>query len=146
MSARTWDLILAAQTCLQRISTANGFFTNAGAAVSIEPAQIPADAALALALVLESLAAGNDPGGRIRQGSYTADLLVVIKVSTTQTDAQQRMHEVIDDVLRAFIGQEATFPNGITLPKFIESRPIPPAEGLLWVGAELRFSAQINRA
>jgi hypothetical protein len=56
------------------------------------------------------------------------------------------MHEVIDDALRAFIGQQSLFPAGIVLPRFVESRPIPPADGLLWVGAELRFSAQLNRA
>lgn len=146
MSARTWDLILAAQACLVRISTVNGFFTNAGAVVSIEPGQIPADAPLALAVVLDSLAQNTDPNARAKQGSYSAELLVVIKVSTTQADAQQRMHEVIDDVLSAFVGQETQFPAGIVLPRFVESRPIPPADGLLWVGAELRFTAQINRA
>lgn len=145
MSARTWDLILATEACLARISTANGFFTNAGALVSIEPGQIPADSAMALAVVLDSLTQNTDPNGRVQQGSFTAELLVVIKVSIKQTEAQQRMHEAIDDVLRAFVGQQSLFPAGIVLPRFLESRPIPPADGLLWVGAELRFTAQLNR-
>jgi hypothetical protein len=140
---KTWDLLSACQTCLQRISVANGFYTNAGATASLEPGQVSPDADLALAVVIDSLAAAESDAGKINQAFYQAGILVFAKVGVQQADAQIRLHELIADVRKAFMYQQGSFPSGIQFPRFISAAPIPPADGMLWVGWEIRFTAQV---
>lgn len=140
---KTWDLLAACQTCLQRISVANGFYTEAGATVTLEPGQVSPDADLTLAVVLDALSVSESDAGKYNQAFYQAGVLVFAKVGVQQTDAQIRLHELIADVRKAFMYQQATFPSGIQFPRFISATPIPPAEGILWVGWEIRFTAQV---
>ena len=143
---KTWDLMLACQTCFQSISVANGYYTNAGSAVSLEPGQIAQDADMAIAVVLDSLPLATSDAGRVNQAFYDAGILVFAKVSVQQADAQIRLHELIADVRKALLGKQSLFPAGIQYPRFVEARPIPPAEGMLWVGWEIRFTAQVSVA
>lgn len=139
---KTWDLMLACQACLVGISTANGYYTNAGATVSLEPGQIPADAGLAVAVVMDNLRAVTD--GVATNTLQSVEILVFAKVSTLQTDAQLRLHELIDDVKTAFINQQTLFAVGTTFPRLLTARPIPPQDGMLFVGVEMRFVSQIR--
>lgn len=140
---RSWDLLLAAKACLERISVANGFYTNAGSTVTLEPGQVPQDAGMAIAAALDLLSAAETDSGRANQAFDKAVLVVVAKVSVQQADAQIRLHELMADVKRCFVGRQREFPAGIRFPQFIEARPIAPADGLSWMGVEVRFSSQI---
>lgn len=139
----TWRLLEAFERCLQRITVADGFHTDAGLYVTREPHQIPAHQPALVAAVLEELGRPNDPG--LSRTHRLATVLLVGKVPTGLDDAQLQLHLLMEDIDRAFDGQQARFPAGLQFPQFVSSRPIPPAEGLAWIGAEVRYSSHVPR-
>lgn len=139
---KTWELLASIATCLQAITVANGFHTDAGTAVTREPAQVPDDQGMVLAVVLESMRRPEDPA--IRAVGYTVNVAVLAKVGTGMNDAQQRLHELIDDITRAMTDRRDQFQVGAQYPRFLEARVIPPAEGMKWIGADVRFSAHVR--
>lgn len=141
---RTWDLIGGCVACLARITHANGFFTDAGAYVTREPHQIPESQGALVAVVLEALGAAADPA--LTRTHRLATVLMVAKVATDQDDAQIQLHRLIDDVERAFARRQQDFPVGLQFPLFVDAKPLPPEEGMAWVGAEIRFTSHVPKA
>lgn len=140
---KSWLLLGAVEECMQRIHVENGFYTDAGANVTREPHQIyETEADELIAVVMDTLGSG-DPA--LRGIGNGVGVLVVAKVKTSLATAQLRLHQLIDDIQRAVDGQQKRFPAGTHYPRFIEARLIPPAEGMEWIGAEVRFSAQVRR-
>lgn len=138
---KTWDLVAAFVTCLQSVTVANGYHTNAGQYVTREPSQIPETQAALLAVVMESVQRPEDPAVRATHSLVT--LVVIGKVSTGTSDAQLRVHELMEDIQTAFFNRRDVFPVGIQYPRFVEARVIPPVEGMKWIGAEARFTAHV---
>lgn len=140
---KSWLLLGAVEECMQRIRVADGFYTDAGANVTREPHQIQESGADELiAVVMDTLGSG-DPA--LRAIGNGVGVLVVAKVKTSLSTAQLRLHQLIEDIQRAVDGQQSRFPPGTHYPRFVEARLIPPAEGMEWIGAEVRFSAQVRR-
>lgn len=139
---KSWDLLAAFETCLQAITVANGFNTDAGTVVTREPAQVPDEQGSVLAVVLESMRRPEDPA--IRGAGFMVNVAVLAKVGTGMNNAQQRLHELIDDIQRAMTDRRDQFPVGAQYPRFLEARVIPPAEGMKWIGADVRFSAHVR--
>lgn len=139
----TWQLLGAMVAGLQGITIANGYLTDAGSYVTREPSQIREDQPALIAIALESLARATAENANARSHRL-ATVLVVGKVPITQTDAQVRLHEIIADIERCFEGKHGTFVLGIEWPKFLDAKVIPPADGMRWIGAEVRFSAHVR--
>ena len=139
---KTWDFVGGFVTCLQSILVANGYFTDAGSYVTREPTQIPETQAALIAVALEGLARAADPA--MRTVGRLATVVVVGKVPIDQEDAQIRLHELIDDIERCLRDQLSSFPAGTQWPQFIDAKVIPPAEGMSWIGAELRYSGHVS--
>lgn len=140
---KTWDLLGAMVTCLQAITQANGYLTDAGGYVTREPAQIPDDQPALIAIALESLQRSPDPALSGERGRL-ATVVVVGKVPITQADAQIRLHEIVADIERCFSGQQSAFAVGTSWPKFVDAKMLPPAEGMSWIGAEVRFASLVR--
>lgn len=142
---KTWDLLNGVKTALARISVANGFYTDAGAAVTLEPGQVPADAGIVLAVALDTITQSDQAAFRAGQTGFAAGVVIVAKVDTALTDAQIRLHELIEDVQTAMADARKDFGAQIRFPVFTEARPIVPESGLLWIGAEIRYQSHIVR-
>lgn len=140
---KSWLLLGAVAECMQRIRVADGFNTDAGAFVTREPHQIQQNEADELiAVVMDGL--GQPDPALARLGTQVG-VVVIAKVKTSLDMAQLRLHQLVDDILRAMDSQQGNFPGGTHYPRFVEARLIPPAEGMEWIGAEVRFSAQVRR-
>jgi len=96
--SRSWAIILALQTQLSTITVANGYLTDIGKQVWVTENQRPS--AVALGLMIYSgpiLGSGIDnerPGKPVRE--FT--IYVEAAIGTDQDDAQQQIHNVIEDV------------------------------------------------
>lgn len=140
-SPKTWDLLGAFVTCLQSVLVANGYYTDIGSYVSREPVQIPDTLAAAVGVALDSMQRVEDSAMR---GGRLVNVVIMAKVSTAQTDAQLRLHEVIDDIHRCMFDRRDVFPAGTQYPKFVDLQIVNPAEGMAWIGAHLRFAAHVR--
>lgn len=136
-------LLKAMELCLQSIQVANGYHTDAGNYVTLEPHQVPESQGALIALVIESKDAATAQA--VRQTHRQVTAIAVIKVATDVDAAQERIHELMDDVEQAFERRHAVFPNGYTYPAFVDAKPITPAEGMAWVGAQVRFTSHVPK-
>lgn len=134
----------AAETCLQQIHVAGGYYTDAGDHVTREPETLqPKAQGTAVAVAMVGLELASDD--RLARTHQRLVFAVVAKVAADLEQAQARMHELIDDVQQAFVGQQARFPKGTTFPTFESATPIPPAKDESWIGAIVRFSCHVLR-
>lgn len=138
---KTWDLLAAFETCLQRVRTANGFYTDAGAYVTREPSQIPDTQPSLLTVVIESVQRPEETG--VQHTHHLVSVVVIGKVSGERDELQLRAHELIADLEAALHDQKRAFPAGIQYPRFVEARVIPPVEGMRWIGCEARFTTHV---
>lgn len=142
-SPRTWSLIQAVETCLQRIKVADGYRTNAGATVSKEPEQTPTSADETLmTIVLDSLSRPEDPAAR--KVSRYAGVAIYAKVACDLDNAQRVLHDMLEDIDSAMALGIADFPVGITFPQFLDAQAIPAAEGMKWTGAVVRYRSTVR--
>jgi len=123
---------------LGQIRTAAGYRTDAGAYVTAEPAQIPDDERqIMLAVILDTRSRPTDPAAP--RTAKTASIAVLVKLSCNLTDAQAQLHAVLDDIDRAIDSKATVFPENVTYPRFASSQQIPAADGVNWIGAEVRY-------
>ncbi len=141
-SPKTWDLLGACETCLQAITIANGYYTDAGGYVTREPAQVPDTQQALIVVALDTLQRAEEPA--LREVGRLANILVIGKVATSQDDAQLRLHELIDDIQRSFEKRHDVFPVGTQFPRFLDAQVIPPVDGMKWIGASVRFAAHVR--
>lgn len=141
---RSWRLLLAMQVALQRISRANGYYTDAGLHVTLEPRQLLADdEAVALALAMGA-AQRSDDQSAVR-GSKVVNIVVFAKVAADADGSQLLLHQLLDDIDRAFEDHAVKMPEQTSYPQFSQFIPIPAADGLNWVGAEVHFTSSYLR-
>lgn len=142
MSTPAWTLLTAFQTCLARIKVADGYHTDAGLHVTLEPRQIPQSEGLCIVPIIESRARATDAA--LTRSKRLVTVVVIAKVGNARSDAQERLQELIDDVERAFEQRQPDFPAGYQFPTFVEATPVEAAEGMAaWVGAQIRFTSHI---
>jgi len=135
---QSWLAVQAMVACMQQIRSADGYRTDAGANVTDEPAQVPDDGTpIVLAVVLDTRSRPTDPGAP--RTAKSASIALLVKLSCGITDAQQVLHEVLDDIDKAIDGKAIAFPENITYPRFASSQQIPAADGVNWIGAEIRY-------
>jgi hypothetical protein len=72
-------------------------------------------------------------------------VVAVAKVAADRSNAQEVLHELVDDIEQAFEHRHADFPAGYTYPVFVDTKPITPAEGMEWVGAQVRFTSHVPK-
>lgn len=128
---------------MQQITIANGYYTDAGGFVTREPKQIPATNSALIAIALDAKQPAVQEG--MRRTHRQLVVLVVGKVNVDMKDAQLRIHELMDDIERAVDQKQGLFPAGTQFPVFAEAKPIPPAEGMTWIGAEVRFTTHVPK-
>lgn len=139
----SWRAVLIATvaSCLQDIRTAEGFNTNAGEWVTTEPEQLDESAAGVVAVVWERQRTPTDQA--VRRTHRLTDLAVIVKLPHQQDRAQQTLDAVLEDIERAMQGQQQRFPKGISYPSYVETQPIPPKQGMGWIGAVIRYESHV---
>jgi hypothetical protein len=141
---KTYDLLQAVKACLAEITTANGYGTNAGVTVTLEPGQVRDDWPEFLSVVLESMERPADPAWRAI-GLRGCVIAIIAKVPADLEDAELALHKVVEDIENAMADQQRRFPAGTDFPRYVGMTRIPPADGLKWVGAVVRYTANVRR-
>lgn len=105
---KSWLIVLALQAQLRGITVANGYLTDAGHNVWIEPAQRDESAALGISIVTEHIdrVEGERPHKRERE----ITIPVEAAISTSQDNAHELAHQLIEDVERSIAALTAAAP------------------------------------
>jgi hypothetical protein len=127
--------------CLRRINRPNGYQTDAGLAVTLEPGQADDNAAAFIAVVIAAQARASDAAVRATHRLTTVG--VVAKVPAQQGDAQAALDAIVDDVERCMRDQQFRFPVGIEFPRYLDMQPIKPDAGMGWIGALVQYQTHI---
>ena len=141
---RTWDYLGSFESCLQLIQGA-GYRTTAGTKVTREPNQIPDDNGAVIAIAIEKKERASDPA--LKRTHRLVTVAVLAKVSTTLSDAQECLHDLLDDIEQALDAnlqsRLAQFAQGSQFPAFVSAEPVPPPDGAKWVGAVVRYAGHV---
>ena len=144
----TYQLVAAVRTCLAQIRKSAGYWTDAGSYASAEPEsrQDTSDddqPPYTLDVVLEKTLTPTDAAlkGRAR----ACVIAIIARVPVGLTDAEIRLHELLEDIERAMQDQQSRFPEGADFPRFAGSEAIAPAKGVSWSGAIVRYTANVRR-
>lgn len=140
---RTWTLLGDVERCLQAIRTGDGYFTDAGAAVTREPGPVTEDQRLVVGIRMKGLRRPEDPAAR-RPGGHLTGVLVEVRMAADREDAQFTLHCVVDDVDRATAGVQREINASASFPRLESVEFIESADGLPWVGADFLFTSHIK--
>lgn len=143
-SPRTWQLLEAVRASLAVISKSAGYHTDAGSTVTVEPQQMKDDEPAVLAVMLEAMQQSDDPAARAIS-LRGCSIAIIGKVPVELDDAELRLHELIEDVEAAMKDQQRRYPTGTDFPRYDGMTRIPPADGIRWTGAIVRYTANIRR-
>lgn len=144
----TYQLVAAVRACLARIRRADGYWTDAGVYASIEP-ESRKDTNdddrpdYTLDVVLEGTQRPSDPA--ISQRGRTCTIAVIARVPVGLSDAELRLHELLEDIEQAMADQQNRFPAGTDFPRFAGSEAIAPVQGVAWAGAVVRYTSNVRR-
>lgn len=143
----TFQLLEAVRACVRQIRRTDGYHTNAGAAVTLEPgqAQDTSDADRPDYLV-DVIWLGSAPADdrALKDRAETMVVGVAVKMPADSNKEALRVHEIVADVRRAMSDQQARFPLGTDFPKYAGTELITPTQGLAWVGAVVRYTANVR--
>lgn len=145
--SRTWAIILALQAQLQTITVANGYLTDVGQNVWTTDAQRPSADALGLMIYSESIVGvqGQRPGKPAR----AFGLLVEAAIGTDLDDAQQQIHNIIEDVdacFSAYAKQQAATPHMQATPMSVSDIAIlDRPEGAAVIAMQARITTEYFR-
>lgn len=139
----SYQVLRTVRDILQTIRRSSGYYSDAGAAVYLEPMQEPADSGPILVVTATGFQRPNDPAMlRIGRGF---DFRITALVPARMNEAELRLHEILDDIDRAMAGQQTKFPDGTRFPMFVGAARIPPADGLAWIGVNVDYVSTVRR-
>ena len=141
----SWQFVEAVKAQLERIQQGNGFHTNLGADVRVEPwaiDELVGDVSQRIYLFTSSIqrdAANSGPRTKKDRYSLTIDVIV----PTSQSDSHRNAHRALADIRRALAETDVRewAPKAISSPE-LESQQIDPRpEGLKFVRVQVVLSA-----
>lgn len=142
MSSRQ-ALCAAVEACLSRIRTIDGYATDAGAHVTLEPGQVPNEQAAVIAVVIDRQTRPSTAA--VVRTHRATTVAIVVKVPAAMDDAQARLDAIVGDVEKAMDDQRFRYPIGITTPQYQEMQPIAAEPGMGWIGAVFRYESNIPK-
>ena len=127
--------------CLRRIRKADGYNTDAGALVTLEPApKLASDAAFITVVWSRQVRATDQAVVRVSR-STTVD--IIAKVPAAFTDAQGALDEIVADIEQALVDQQYRFPVGYQFPQYQSAEPLAAAAADGWVGVVVTVAGHI---
>ncbi|QHG87933.1 hypothetical protein ACCQ13_14680 [Xanthomonas sp. NCPPB 1638] len=141
MASPRETLRTAVGACLQRISIAGGYQTDAGASFTLEPGQVDEDATAVLTVLVAKQERASDAA--LTRTHRLTTLVVVIKVPAPLDTAQARLDAAVADVEEAMADQQYRYPPRVQCPQYISMEPVKPEAGMSWVGALLTYQSHI---
>lgn len=136
----TWLAAIAA--CLQRIKKVDGYLTDAGAAVTLEPHPVLGEATAAEVGVIWTRQERPQQDATRRTHRLTTARIVAY-LPASYTARQDVLDDVVTDIETALADQQFRFPAGYEFPKYQSAEPVvsAPADG--WVAAVITVTGHI---
>lgn len=137
-TARVWQVLEATQARLQTITVANGYRTDAGADVRLEPSAL--DAGTRITLYTASTVRPDDARA---PGEREVTIIVEAQVPVDLDDAHQLVVAIAEDIEQAL---DTYLPQPAALPlRFLESLFLDRPDGVAAMAAQLMFSTRFRR-
>lgn len=134
-------LLEAVRDCLARIQVADGYNTDAGSAMTLEPApQLASDAAF-ITVVWSRQQRATDAAVVRTHRLTTID--VVAKVPAQLGDAQEILDAIVADIEQAMADQQYRYPVGYEFPKYQSAEPLAANVTAGWIGTVVTYSSHI---
>lgn len=140
----TYQVLRAVATTLTRIRIADGYYSDAGADVRLEPHQGRDTEAAFLVVTVGAFRRPAD-AGQARTGR-DMEIRIAARVPAAMNEAELRLHEILEDIDRAMADQQAAYPERCSFPQYVDSQALAPADGLAWVGVDVTYQTTIRRA
>ncbi|MCW0398771.1 hypothetical protein NB688_000585 [Xanthomonas sacchari] len=126
---------------LRRIREEDGYRTDAGAAVTLEPGQVDDSADAVLTPVVLKQERGQDAA--VAKTHRLTKLGVLAKVPASLGEAQARLDAIVSDVEQAMADRQSSYPPGIQFPVYVSMEPVKPEAGMGWTGALITYQSHI---
>ena len=136
----TWLGAIAA--CLQRITKAGGYNTDAGAMVTLEPHPVLGESTTAQVGVIWVRQERPQQDAARRTHRLTTARIVAY-LPATYSARQEALDDIVADIEAALADQQFRFPPGYEFPKYQSAEPMvsAPADG--WVAAVITVTGHI---
>lgn len=146
----TWAIILRLQTQLQTITVANDYLTDIGTNVWVTDGQRTSDDALGLMIYSESIAGTGLDRERPAKAIREFNLLLECIIGTDLDDAQQQIHNVIEDIDRCidrYTTAQAALQLGTdAVPmRVVDAAILDRPEGAAVIACQVRVAARYLR-
>lgn len=137
-------LLEAVAQCLQRITEAGGYRTNAGQWVTLEPAPKLAEEREAFVAVTWSRQQRSaEPA--VRNTHRLTTLEVIAKIPATIANVQERLDAITADIEDAMADQQFRYPPGYQHPQYESAEPLAAAFTAGWVGVVITYTSHIPK-
>ncbi len=135
-------LLEAVRDCLARIRVVDGYHTDAGLDVTLEPAPVVADDKSAFVTALwERQERPADPA-LVRVKRLTT-FRVLAKLPAAMDEAQARLDLIVDDIERAMGDQQFRYPVGYGFPAYVSAEPLAAEVTAGWVGVVITYTSHV---
>ncbi|APP84434.1 hypothetical protein BI317_09865 [Xanthomonas hortorum pv. gardneri] len=141
MASPRESLRAAVGNCLQRISRASGYQTDAGASLTLEPGQVDEDATAVLTVLVAKQQRASESA--LTRTHRLTTLVIVAKVPAPLDTAQSQLDALVSDIELAMADQQFRYPHGIQFPQYVSMEPVKPEAGMSWIGALLTYQTHI---
>ncbi|AZR24374.1 hypothetical protein NX81_021300 [Xanthomonas vasicola] len=141
MASPREHLRAAVGSCLQRISVANGYQTDAGASLTLEPGQVDEDANAVLTVLVAKQQRASESA--LTRTHRLTTVLIVAKTPAPLDTAQTQLDALVADIELAMADQQFRYAPGIQFPQYVSMEPVKPEAGMSWVGALLTYQTHI---
>ena len=143
MSSSRESLLTCVQQSLQRITTENGYETDAGLTVTREPAPLLAEEVEEfIAVVWAKQERASEPA-LLRTHRLTT-VQVIAKVRAGMAEAQARLDAITEDIESAMADQQFRYPTGFQYPQYQAAEPLVPQQITLgWIGVSIAYTSHI---
>lgn len=142
MSGPRRILLEAVQGALQRIRIADGYHTDIGLRVIVEPAPLKEEEAGDLVVVVWSRQERSSIPATQNIARLTT-FQVIAKVPATLADSQERLDLMVDDIERAMADQQYRYPVGYRMPQYESAEPLAGKVSAGWIGVALTYTTHI---
>lgn len=128
--------------CLVRIKQADGYLTNIGNYVKLEPGPVAAseDSTEFVTVVVSLQERASDAFAKVKRKTTVS---IVAKIPARLTEVQSRLDAVITDIELAMADQHFRYPAGYEFPRYESMTPLVPQATDTWVGAVLTYTSLI---
>lgn len=136
----TW--LAAIVDCLKRIKKVDGYNTDAGLTVTLEPHPVLGEGAAAeVGVIWTRQERAQQDAARRSHRLTTARIVAYLPASYTAR--QDTLDDIVTDIEAALADQQAGFPAGYEFPKYQSAEPVvsAPADG--WVAAVITVTGHI---